>query len=49
MPTVASPAEQRVVLNNVRWETYERLLEDYLDSSAPRFTYDQGVLFDLAG
>ena len=44
MPTVASPAEQRVVLNNVSWETYERLLEDYIDSSAPRFTYDQGVL-----
>jgi Uma2 family endonuclease len=44
MPTVASPPEQRVVLSNVRWETYERLLEDHLDSSSPRFTYDQGVL-----
>jgi Uma2 family endonuclease len=33
-----------VVLRNVSWETYERLLEDHLDSSAPRFTYDQGVL-----
>jgi len=44
MPIVASPPEQRVVLNNVSWETYERLLEDHLDSSAPRFTYDQGVL-----
>jgi Uma2 family endonuclease len=33
-----------VVLSNVRWETYERLLEDHLDSSSPRFTYDQGVL-----
>ena len=44
MPMVASPPEQRVVLSNVRWETYERLLEDHLDSSAPRFTYDQGVL-----
>jgi Uma2 family endonuclease len=28
----------------VSWETYERLLDDHLDSSAPRFTYDQGVL-----
>jgi len=44
MPTVASPPEQRVVLSNISWETYERLLEDHLDSSAPRFTYDQGVL-----
>jgi Uma2 family endonuclease len=44
MPTVASPPEQRVVLSNVRWETYERLLEEHLDSSSPRFTYDQGVL-----
>ena len=44
MPMVASPPEQRVVLSKVSWETYERLLEDYLDSSSPRFTYDQGVL-----
>jgi len=44
MPMVASPPEQRVVLNNVSWETYERLLEEHLDCSAPRFTYDQGVL-----
>ena len=44
MPMVASPPEQRVVLRNVRWETYERILEDHLDCSAPRFTYDQGVL-----
>jgi Uma2 family endonuclease len=44
MPTVACPPEQRVVLRNVSWETYERLLEDHLDRSAPRFTYDQGVL-----
>lgn len=44
MATVISPPEQRVVLNNVAWETYERLLADHLDSSAPRFTYDRGVL-----
>ena len=44
MLTVASPPEQRVVLSNVSWETYERLLEEHLDSSSPRFTYDQGVL-----
>jgi Uma2 family endonuclease len=44
MPAVISPPEQRVVLRNVSWETYERLLEDHLDSSAPRFTYDDGDL-----
>lgn len=47
MATVISPttpAEQRVVLYNVAWETYERLLADHLDSSVPRFTYDRGVL-----
>jgi Uma2 family endonuclease len=41
---VASPPEQRVVLRNVRWETYESLLADHVDASAPRFTYDRGVL-----
>lgn len=44
METVKSPAEQRVVLHNVRWETYERLLAEHADSSAPRFTYDRGEL-----
>ena len=44
MPTVVSPPEQRVVLRNVSWETYERLLEENLDHSSPRFTYDHGVL-----
>jgi Uma2 family endonuclease len=44
MPTVVSPPEQRVLLRNVSWETYERLLEENLDHSAPRFTYDRGVL-----
>lgn len=42
--TVKSPAEQRVVLHNVGWETYERLLADHENSSAPRFTYDRGEL-----
>ncbi|MGH9398351.1 MAG: Uma2 family endonuclease [Terriglobia bacterium] len=44
MPTVVSPPEQRVVLGNVTWETYERLLDEHLNCSSPRFTYDQGVL-----
>ncbi len=36
--------EQRIVLWNVSWETYERILADHEQSSAPRFTYDKGVL-----
>lgn len=44
MPTVLSAPEERVILRHVSWETYERLLDEHLDSSAPRFTYDEGVL-----
>jgi len=36
-------AEQRVVLQ-CSWETYERILEEHIDSSSPRFTYDDGEL-----
>ena len=39
-----TPAEQRVVLQNVSWETYEHLLADHVDASTPRFTFDHGVL-----
>ena len=44
METVNSPAEQRVVLHNIGWNTYERLLADHENNSAPRFTYDRGEL-----
>lgn len=37
-------AESRVLLHNVSWKTYERLLTDLKDSSAPRLTYDRGEL-----
>ena len=36
--------EQRVLLKNVGWETYERLLEAHTDESGPRFTFDAGML-----
>ena len=36
--------EQRFILENVSWETYEHLLSDHLDTSAPRFTFDRGRL-----
>jgi Uma2 family endonuclease len=44
MATVLSPPEQRVILHNVSWETYERLLVDLGDRSAPRMTFDRGTL-----
>jgi len=48
MTTVLNPpqlgAEERFVLRNVTWETYEHLLKNYESFSAPRFTYDQGDL-----
>jgi Uma2 family endonuclease len=44
METVKGPVEQRIVLYDISWETYERLLADHLDNSVPHFTYDRGVL-----
>lgn len=43
MATVENPPEQRLLLHNISWETYERLLADQ-QGGAPRFTYDRGVL-----
>jgi Uma2 family endonuclease len=44
MATVISPPEERILLHDVTWKTYEQLLANYENSSSPRFTYDQGVL-----
>ena len=44
MGNVITLPEQRVVLEDVSWETYEHLLSDHLDKSVPRFTFDQGRL-----
>lgn len=44
MATVISPPEQRVVLYNISWETYERLLAEHEETSGTRFTYDEGTL-----
>jgi len=44
MSTVLSLPEQRVLLRNVDWQTYENLLAAHRDSAAPRFTYDRGSL-----
>ena len=44
MATVLNPPEQRVLLKNIDWQTYEILLAAQRDRSAPRFTYDGGSL-----
>jgi Uma2 family endonuclease len=44
METVQSPAEQRMILHDVSWRTYESLLEDHRDTGTPRFAYDRGTL-----
>ena len=44
MATDLSPPEQRVLLTGVSWDTYERLLTDLENQSAPRLTYDRGLL-----
>jgi Uma2 family endonuclease len=44
METLVQPAEQRFVLRNVSWKTYEHLLADFADRRSPRFTYDRGTL-----
>jgi Uma2 family endonuclease len=48
MQSILSPPhemrEQRVVMNQVSWETYEGLLAANIDASSPRLTYSQGTL-----
>jgi len=45
-PRIAN--EQHVILRGVSWATYESLLADFVDRSAPHFAYDQGVLEIMA-
>ncbi len=44
MATAHVAAEQRVLLRNIDWETYERLLDRRGESPTPRYTYDRGGL-----
>ncbi len=38
------PAGGRVLLRNVGWETYERLMDEREERRGPRFFYDRGVI-----
>ena len=44
MRTVLSTSDQTVVLKGVRWDTYERLLNDQQDACGTRLSYDCGTL-----
>jgi Uma2 family endonuclease len=44
MASPASPPEWKITLHGIRWETYESLLKDLENSSAPRLTFDRGTL-----
>jgi Uma2 family endonuclease len=41
---IRRPASDRVIVRNVSWKTYERLLKDLENCSSPRLAFDQGVL-----
>jgi Uma2 family endonuclease len=40
----SSAAEQRLTLNNVSWETYEKILEAFGEHRTARMTYNEGTL-----
>ncbi len=42
-PSIQTMSESRILLRGIRWETYERLLDE-ADNRGPRFTYDRGDL-----
>jgi Uma2 family endonuclease len=44
MATVTAPAAQQLVLSNVDWRTYERLLRVFAERRTIRLTYDRGEL-----
>jgi Uma2 family endonuclease len=44
MSTVATPPVERVVLQGISWNFYERLLTELGDAPGTRVTYDRGLL-----
>lgn len=43
-PRIKEVFTDGVLLHNISWSTYERLLGDHPDVASPRFTYDRGDL-----
>jgi Uma2 family endonuclease len=44
MVTTRTASEQRVVLRNISWQTFEIMLTDMGEDRVSRMTYDQGIL-----
>ena len=44
MEALRGSAEGRVILRNVGWETYERLISEREERNVPRFYCDRGVM-----
>jgi Uma2 family endonuclease len=44
MATVLNTSEQRVLLRDVSWKTYSRIVADRGNNASPRLTYDRGML-----
>jgi hypothetical protein len=44
MATVQAPASGSLILDNVDWSTYSRLLRVFADRPSVRLTYDRGLL-----
>jgi Uma2 family endonuclease len=44
MSAILSPTEHAVVLRNISWPTYQRLLAERGETANPRYTFDRGLL-----
>ncbi len=44
MVTTRAASEQRAVLRNISWQTFETMLAEMGEDRASRITYDQGML-----
>lgn len=44
MISTSTPAEQRTVLHNISWETFEALLTETGEDRGSRFAYECGTL-----
>ena len=44
MSLTVAPPEERVLMHNISWETYERLLSESIGNPGTHFIYDEGTL-----
>ncbi|MGI8503171.1 MAG: hypothetical protein ACR2LR_18860 [Hassallia sp.] len=48
MVTTAARSSQRVILQNISWQTFESILAEIGDHRANRLAYDEGMLEIIA-